>query len=267
MSLVVQNSRELLDSAAFKLKVLLYAMPGWGKTLWGAGSINPGLIVCDTGHGNGVLTAASRGVDYVKPSNMEELEAACGGAVFKDKDTIVWDSLSDACHSIGRAAALAIPRAKGSSGKRAAGVLELDDYMTLGELIRRPLRRLLDQPKHIVVTATLRIKEPREGETGPVIIGPDLPGSLMLGSSAMFDVVLCGMVRQRLLDPKDPKSRVSERYVLTQPFGAYTAKSRLEIAKKNILPDELVVARDGTTGSFDDILARAKVAYAEALAA
>ncbi len=263
MPLVVQNSKNLINTPDLRLKVLLFAMPGWGKTDWASRAPNPGIIACDDGHGCGLLTVAASGVDYVVPANIDELNACCSGEVFKDKQTLILDSATHACMVHAKNEALRVPRPKGDSLRRFSGVPELDDYGTIGELMRRPLRRLLMQPKHVIVTATLRVREPREGQTGPTIIGPELPGALMTVAAAMFDLVLCGLTRQKLLRSNDPKSRVTERYFLTQPFGAYIAKSRLEIIGKTLLPEEVVVNRETGEGSFLDILGRLQAAYAE----
>jgi hypothetical protein len=258
--LQVRNTQELLNRDRLRLKVLIYALPGWGKTKWAAGAPDPGFIACETGHGNGLLTIAQEGVDYVIPTTDDELETACGNQIFTNKATKVLDSATDAVVSLVKDAALAIPRRKGDSEKREAGVPELDDYGTMGELMRRHLTRLISFPGHIVVTAKLRIREPREGDTGPTIIGPDLPGQLMLGASGMFDLVLVGQIRQRLADPKNPKSRISERWLLTQPTGAYTAKSRLELAEP-VYPPEVRVDYTTGEGTFKWFLDRAVAAY------
>lgn len=266
MPLQVKNTAALLDADKLKLKILIFALPGWGKTMWAAQAPDPGIIACETGHGSGLLTVADRGIEYVEPTSDDELEVACGPTVFGNKATKVLDSASDACWTFVKTAALAIPRAKGNSDKRDAGVPELDDYGTMGELMRRHLVRLLAHPGHVIVTAKLRIKEPKEGSSGPTIVGPDLPGALMLGAAGAFDLVLCGQVRQRLLDPKNPKSRVSERFLLTQPTGAYVAKSRLQNAIDPILPAEVRVDPAGGEGNFNWFLEHAVAAYKRAAA-
>lgn len=266
MALNVKNTTALLNPDSLKLKVLIFAMPGWGKTMWASQAPDPGFIACETGHGSGLLTIADRGIEYVEPSSDDELETACGPTVFGNKATKVLDSASDACWTHVKTAALAIPRSKGNSDKREAGVPELDDYGTMGELMRRHLVRLLAHPGHVIVTAKLRIKEPKEGDSGPTIVGPDLPGALMLGAAGAFDLVLCGQVRQRLVNPKDAKSRVTERYLLTQPQGSYVAKSRLQNKIVPILPPEVRVDPAGGEGNFNWFLERAVEAYKNFLA-
>ena len=94
MSLEIKNTSKLIHPNNLKLKILLYGLSGVGKTEWATSAPNPGVAACETGHGNGLLTAAYKNVDYVSPSSLAEFEMFCSGAVFKDKSSIILDSLS-----------------------------------------------------------------------------------------------------------------------------------------------------------------------------
>jgi hypothetical protein len=164
--------------------------------------------------------------------------------------------------------ALSMPRQKGESQKRALGVPELDDYGVMGELTRKLIRKLLDQNRHTVCTCGLRIDKPDpENGQGEMLIGPDLAGQMFLGSTAMFDIVLIGRTRSLLRDPRDAKSRYTERYWLTEPSGGFLAKNRLSVAEGggSFLPAELIYDLKAGTGTFNDILGRAVRAYEECL--
>lgn len=263
MSLVIKNSRELLDAGKFRWKVLIFGIPGVGKSEWATGSLNPGYAACETGHGKGLLTGAYKNIDYIEPTSVADFEAIASGRVFQDKDTIVLDSLTSMSKTFIKDAALAMPRMRGNSDKRAQGVPELDDYQVMSEITRRLLAKLLELPKHIIVTATEKYSgpDPETGQ-GETIIAPDLPGALSLTSTAMFDTVLRLKTRQRLADPKDPKTRYVERYFITQPDGQGTvAKTRTGINGKSLLDKEETFDLATGRGTFSDLLRKIKEGY------
>jgi len=263
MALTVANTRDLIDPKLLKLKILAVAMPGFGKTTFIADAPNPGIGVCETGHGSGLISVATRAVDYVKLENYADFDAFCSGTIFKDKDTYGLDSLSDMVKTFIKDKALSLPRQKGESQKRAMGVPELDDYGVMAELTRKLVRKLLDQPKHVIAACGLRIDKPDpENGQGEMLIGPDLSGQMFLGSGAMFDIVLIGRTRSLLRDPRDAKSRYTERYWLTQPGGGFLAKNRLSLFKGvSFLPTELIYDLETGSGTFSDILNKATKAY------
>ena len=112
----------------------------------------------------------------------------------------------------------------------------------MGEICRRLLRKLIEShpDKHLIVTATERYDKPDpENGQAELLIGPDLPGAMFLGSTAMFDLVLRMRTRGVLRDPKDPKSRYLERYLVCQHDGKGTlAKSRINTVEGSILDKE-----------------------------
>lgn len=267
MTLIVRNSKEYIDPANLKLKILLVAFPGFGKTTFVCDAPNVGVGVAETGHGKGILSTATKGFDLVEITSYEDFDAFCSGAVFKDKDTLGLDSLSFIAKTLIKDKALSIPRTKGESLKRNMGVPEIDDYGVMGELTRKLTKKLIDQPKHIVVTSGLRIDRPDpENLQAETLIGPDFPGQMFLGSTAMFDLVLLGRTRSVLANPKDPKSRFTERYWMTEGSGGYLAKNRLSKDVGSFLPPELVFDLRSGTGTFNDILTRAQEAYKSVVA-
>ena len=267
--MLIKNTRELINPTNFKWKVLVYGLPGGGKTEWASGAMNPGIAACESGHGKGLLSVASKGLDYIEPENTGDLDQFCSGLLFKDKDTLVLDSLSEMCRTFIKDAALAIPRAKGQSPKRSKGVPELDDYGTMGIMTQKYMRRLLAQDKHIVVTAGLKIEKP-DADTGrgSFLLGPDLSGQMFLGSAAMFDTVLSLKTRQKFKNPKDAKTKFVEHYFLTEQDGMNIAKCRCNIDPKTALLDSEEVF-DIKTGQgswqflFDKIIAKYTEAYKE----
>lgn len=273
MPLKLNNTRQLVSAENFRLKILLYGFPGGGKTSFmataDAPKSNRKLLagVSETGHGRGLLSVAQAGFDYCELNSYSDFEEFCTGLPAKNHQVIGLDSLSWAYKTFIKDKTLSMPRAKGESQKRALGVPELDDYGTMAELCRKNIQRLLDQPQHIIVTAGLRIDKPDADNNGETLVGPDLPGQLFLGSTAMFDLVLCLRTRSVLRDPKDAKSRYTERYFLTENTGGILAKNRLSVSDKGLsfLPTEVVFNKEKGTGTFDWFLNESKVAYTKFL--
>lgn len=264
MSLTIKRTKDLVTAENFRWKVLVYGLPGVGKTEWMAGAEDIGVAASETGQGNGLLTVASKDIEYIEPENLRELEAFCKGEVFKGKKARGLDSLTEMNNTFVKAAALAIPRTRGESAKRNKGVPELDDYGVMGEITRKLLRDLLALDAHIIVTATERYKGP-DAETGQgeTLIGPELPGQLFTGATAMFDTVLRLKTRQKLRDPRDAKSRYVERYFVTQPDGQGTiAKCRNSINGKPLLEKEEVFDPATGRGTFKYLLDKILAGYA-----
>lgn len=271
MSLEVKNTKQLIDPEKLRLKILCYGLPGSGKTTFLAGAPDVGVAVCETGLGKGLASVLKYGLDYVEPSTYQEFDQICSGMkpdAFKEKKTIALDSLSDMTATFIKDYALSFPRQKGETLKRKAGVPELDDYGVMGEVTRRLLRKLLDGDKHTIATATLKINMPdAESGQGEMLVCPNLPGALSLGSTAMFDLVLCFRTRSALREKNDPKSRYTEHYIIAKGTQSLMAKCRHnEVTGKPLLPDEFVFTPGEDhkgPGSFDWILNRIRAGYAE----
>jgi hypothetical protein len=260
LSLNVRNTKEFIDPAKFRMVVLLYGTPGVGKTSW-IGTCPPeetGIAACETGNGNGLLTIADRGFDCVEPANLVELEKFCRGEVFPDKKILVLDSLSAMARTHIKDAALKIPRRGGESDKRRAGIPELDDYGTIGELTRRLLVILTgaNPDKHIIVTATEKYDRPNENDPPGTesLIGPDLAGQMFLGAPACFDFVFRLRTRPVLRTPGDAKTRYSQRYFITQSVGGSIAKCRSNASRKSLLDAEEVFDESQGLGTFPALL-------------
>lgn len=269
MALVLRNTRDLIKPDEYRLKILLYGLHGIGKTTFLSTVPDIGIGASETGHGKGLIGIATKDLDYVELNSYDDFAEFCALSVFKDKSAIGLDSLSDVVKTYVKVKALSIPRSRGESEKRRMGVPELDDYGTMGELTRMNLRKLIDQPKHIVVTAGLRIDKPDpEGGQSEMLVGPDLAGQMFLGSTAMFDLVLCMRTRSRLKNPADAKSRFTEYYYITNSpgSGGIIAKNRLAVKDgKSFLPQEVVFDPEKGEGDFNWLLNRAKTAYTDYL--
>lgn len=269
MPLKIQNTREQISPENLKLKILVFGLHGSGKTTFMAGAPNIGIGACETGHGKGLMSVAHLGLDYVELESYNDFEAFCSGAVFADKDSIGLDSLSWVMKTFVKDKALAVPRLKGESQKRLLGIPELDDYGSIAEIARKNLTKLINTDKHIIVTSGLRVDRPDDNNpTGETLVGPDVAGQMFLGSTAMFDLVLCLRSRSVLRDPRDAKSRYQERYFVTENTGGILAKNRLSISDKGMsfLPAEVVFDPGTGKGTFNSILTLAQDKYKEFLA-
>jgi hypothetical protein len=261
LSLILQNSRDLITSGKFKLKVLCIGSPGVGKTSWTATAPGVGVAACETGWGSGLLSSAMKNVDFVEPSNLAEMEAVAKGQVFAKNPTIAIDSLSAMARTFIKDHALTFARRGPDSPKRKSGVPELDDYGTIGELTRRLLAQTLDQDKHVIVTCTERYEK---DENGVIMrIGPDLAGQMFAGAPAMFDFVFYFKTRKKLRTPGVKASEYVEHYFITQNDGMHLGKCRSVVDDAALLPPEVIVDLKSGAGCFSDVLKTIEDGYAK----
>jgi hypothetical protein len=88
---------------------------------------------------------------------------------------------------------------------------------------------------------------------------------MFTGSAAMFDTVMCLKLRSKLRDPKDAKSRYTERYFVTAGDGkGLIAKCRCVIDGAPPLLDTEEIFDPATgTGTFPVLLKKVTERYAE----
>ena len=211
-----------------------------------------------------MLSVASKNLAYVCPSTLGDFESICTGAIFKDKDTIVLDSLSAMVKTFIREYAISMPRRGVDSPKRKAGVPELDDYMVIAEVTRRLLSALLDLDKNIIVTA---LEKSEKDENGAVTgIGPDLPGQLFLGAPALFDAAFYLKTRSKLRKLGDPLSRYTEHYLVTTNDGLHVGKNRANVnGVPPLAPEEVFDIQTGQ-GDFNYVYSKILAGYSAAKA-
>lgn len=255
----VSNTAELLDPKVFRFVGLIYSLPGCGKTTWlgTCPSTDLEVAACETGHGGGLLSIADKKVDFCIPETLDDLVTFCKTPIFKNKTIKGLDSITAMARTFIKDAALRIPRAKGESDKRKMGIPELDDYGSIGELTRKVIQLLItaNPDKHVIVTALEKYDKPNENDPPGTesLIGPDLAGQLFLAAPAMFDFVLRMRTRSKLRDPKDAKSRYSERFFMTQQEQGVIAKCRA-VHGKPLLDREEVFDQETGQGSFPYLL-------------
>lgn len=256
------NTRELLGDGQLKLKMLIYSPSGYGKSEFVSTAPNVVVGAGETGHGKGLLTLGQKSIMATNIQTYTELEEFCSGNGLDSYDTLALDGFSYLTDTAVKTYALTVPRTKGGdSKKRAMGIPELDDYGTMAELERRVLAKLLSLDKHIIVTCLQDYYQPPEEGRAEKIGGPDLPGSMRLGSAAMFDIVMRLYTRSALANPKDANSRFQQRVFQTESDGKYLAKSRLRNNKSALFPSEVVFDLNTGHGSFPWFLEQARKAY------
>lgn len=232
MSTTVRNTKEYLDPDKFRFIGLIYGLAGTGKTSW-LGSCKPediGIAACETGIGNGLLSIAANGFDHIILENLADLESFCKGNVFKNKKILALDSLSAVARTLIKDAALRIPRARGETDKRKAGVPELDDFGVIAGFTQKYLNMLLtcNPTCHVLVTATEKFDKVNENDPPGTesTFGPNLAGQMYTEAPALFDFVLRMRVRPVLANPADAKSRYNQRYFITDKDSNTLAKCR-----------------------------------------
>lgn len=264
----IHNTRDYLNPENFRFVGMIYGLPGTGKTAW-IGTCDPkitGIAACETGVGNGLLTIAKQGFDHIIPKNMSDLEQFCNGEVFPDKKILVIDSITAMASTFIKDAVLAIPRGRGDTEKRKAGVLELDDYGTLAGFTGKLLNRLLvrNPDKHIIVTAKEKYNRADENDAPGTdsMFGPMLAGSMFSEAPAFFDFVLRMRTRSLLKDPKDAKSRYNQRFFMTDREQGTIAKCRSNNGKgKALLDKEEIIDLETGQGSFDYLINKILAGY------
>ena len=248
MPLIVKTTRGLIRPG-WKMKVLIYGVAGAGKTTWAGSAPAPLIGACETGEGHGLMPLANREARYVRLTTVEELDEFIQFAA-KDPDsqTVVLDSVTAMCQTFVKDKALSLPRRGPESEKRKLGLPELDDYGSMGELIRSRVMRLLEIDKHVILTALRRHREGDPERGVPELIGPMLPGAAFEAVPGMVDHVFLLESRRKIVNGKSTFVRT----LITAPRGIIVAKTRV----KDGLHPELEWTDDASPGSFQSIYQR-----------
>ena len=202
------NIQKVMPGPPKRLSVLVYSPPGGGKTFFAGTFPNPLFIDCQ----GGMLTVRNKGVSAVAPEDYNDLIQCTIWENVKDFDTIVLDTATEA-------ARLVTEFTTKQSGHELA---TLPDWMQIIERVRQLLRKLLDLPMHVVVTAEEGFH--KDEDTGKMTYGPSLPGKLFGEAGALFDCVF------HIRSKADLQKHTVTRLLLTQPDGMYAqAKDRISL--------------------------------------
>lgn len=211
-----------------KLKVMIYGLPGCGKTTFAATAPKP--LVIDVERGARSVLNVNNPVDVLEYRSIEQVEKtieylSAGNEAFKKYDTIVLDSISE------------MQRRLLDQQLRALGggaPVYKADWGVYGENTQR-LRMLVsafrDIDKHLICTA--HSKEEKDDQTGLTVTRPDLTPKLAATVAGLFDIVGYLRINQK-----------GERILRVQPTKMVLAKSRLALPEEISSPTWDMITKD-----------------------
>lgn len=221
--LAVKNTKNLFDKHS-RMNILCMGSPKRGKTTMGATLDKltkkhlgkPSLIVAiELGEGSGVASVRDLGVDYVEPSDLNEMNKLINAL---KNDThyggIVIDGTYELVRQLIKPFVLSRPSNESKSPiveeRRKMGVFSRSDYETAGEQLRQWLQAFINMTtvgdpkssdkhiqdkvryrKHLFVTALEKeiYEEDDNGKLHLTAIKPSLPGQMADAATAMFQTI------------------------------------------------------------------------------
>jgi hypothetical protein len=231
-TLQIKNTKNLLTEDT-RLCALIYCPPKFGKTKLAASLDDftkkfrgkPTLIIAsEVAEGGGTMTLNDLNIDYVMPSNWNEMESLIASLATNEYyGGIVLDNVTDYVNRIVKPHAMSFPSKERDSGTRLLGVPVRGDYQVMGESTRTQLNRLINLTnentqgkfrKDLIVTALQ--KEVTDDAGNLTAIVPELPGALAGAVTAMFQSVLSINIKQTVVKQGDGSTkRISTRQLLS----------------------------------------------------
>jgi len=196
-----------------KLNVLVYGVPGVGKTVFAATFPKPLFVDIDLG----LMSVAHKKVAYFRPVNHADLRSTMTVEVLYNFETIVVDSLTE-LHSFFLQEIL-----RNANRDQA----QLQDWGMAGERIVQFIMQLRKLPQHVVLICEERAD--KDEETGQISLGPALPGQLFKNVGRYVDLFF-----HMKMAVKDGKKG---RYLITEPVGMAQGKDRSWALDKMEEPD------------------------------
>lgn len=265
---LVKNTKNLLTPAT-RLCTLIYAPPKFGKTEL-ASSLDaftrkyrgkPTLIIAsEVAEGGGTMTLNAKDIDYVMPSNWNEMETLVASLATNEYyGGVVVDNLSDYVNRIVKPHAMSFPSKERDSGTRLLGVPVRGDYQVMGESTRTQLNRLINLTnentseryrKDLVVTALQKEVTDDSGNLSGIV--PDLPGALAGSVTAMFNSVLSIGIKQKVVKQADGSTkRFNSRVLYSAIDPMRRTDDRMGLFKSQ--HDTSLTNEDGTPSGFVEI--------------
>lgn len=244
-----------------KLKILLYGEPGAGKTTLAATAQEHPLLgpILALNLEGGMLSVASRGIEFVDVPNIPTLEEIyralwANDPLYMKYKTIVIDSGSEMyTKAITEIVATAREAGIGTGGKvtRTIDDFNVEDYGTAGNRIFRLFRAFRNLDRHVIITAHPKTTFARDNKGAPTSVvtevKPNFSGQLANKLIGCFDCVW-------FMYKKTDKHGVIHRNLLTDDHGAYKGKTRGEF----FAPALGLVVQDKTLPEIYELMLKAE---------
>jgi len=189
-----------------RLTMLVYGSPGSGKTTFAATFPKPLFIDIQ----GGLMSIRAQEVAYVQPATYDDLIQCVIPDNVSAYETVILDTATHTVQFIMDHVLTVI-------GKH--DLPTLAEWAATVEYTKRLIIALLALPQHILVTAEERTD--KDEDTGRILGGPDLPGSLPQRLSALFDCVF------HLHLGFNAATSTKGRWLGTQPEGIFFARDRI----------------------------------------
>ena len=200
-----------------KLNVLVYGVPGIGKTVFAATFPKPLFVDID----QGLMSVRYKRVAYIRPTTYVELKMSMTVEMLASYETVVVDSLTE-LHTFFLAEIM-----RNNNHDQA----QLQDWGMASERIVQLIKQLRALPQHIVFICEERAD--KDEETGRISVGPALPGQLFGNVGRYVDLFF-----NMKMGVKDGKKG---RYLVTEPVGLAQGKDRSWALDKLEEPDFNVI--------------------------
>ena len=226
-TLETRNTRDLIGPST-RFCAMVSAPAKFGKTKLAA-SLNeittkyrnkPCLFIAfEAAEGGGTMSVADMGIDYVMPSNFDEVESVLAGLATNDYyGGIIFDNATDYVLRTVKPHAMKFPTKEKLLGARIAGVPVRGDYQTMGEVARGQLNKLVNLTnettpekfrKDLIVTALEKEVQDDDGNVTGIV--PNLPGALAGVATAMFQSVIGIRIKPEVIPDPNGKAGSTKR--------------------------------------------------------
>jgi len=201
------------------IKVLIYGLPGTGKTVFAATAPTP--LIVDVEHGTTSLNnhptlRTTPVIRYKSSKTLEQviMEFTKESGETKQFDSLVIDSFSEFQRRV-------LDEQLSTNSGNARYIPDMQAFNLNTNLLRGVAGKLRTLQKHVIVTAHVKEEQDQIGRT---LYRPDLTPKLANSLLGMMDVV--GYMQMKTVKGADNKEKVIRELTLT-PTKSITAKSRI----------------------------------------